>query len=555
MPRLHLKQTLSTGFFFFFLLTYASVFAQITDEATYPTSHLQRLKLSLQGEVLYYADDAAQQIYLFTGDHSPWKTIDYPKEINNKITLALMNLPVSQTTFKADALLELVWLFHDTMNQKERIKILNERGDSIFFFPINQTNITVNELIDRPTKLFFEKQEADYTYSTTVYGLPNMVLEHTYRNASNFHRQIFGYAGEVYYFKNTPDKRLEIYNTNHSLRKSIPLAVPTNGGWTTDTDDYFFADDKMFNTDTLVEVVFSYVMNSTDQVRIANENKTVLFHSNFFSSFQIDRKAGLPDKLFWSYAPSIDAYPQCRVISLPFPFIYPSTTPREKTYDTQIERIVLSYYGAKYKYQLYTYAISLYDTSHILWKNLSLKSSSNYSPSSLSPFISDNIVNPDSLIEVIWIENTYGTDVRPTAYKLRIADERDHNIAFIPDAYHFQMSQLDGLTNKLITKMTNGTTKVWRFTTRTAIQDPSVSKGLDVQISPNPFVTSFTIHQNNSEYPLSIRLFNSLGQLVFAEKNVQNNALVTPPQSLSKGIYLLDIYNEGKHITQRLVKL
>jgi Secretion system C-terminal sorting domain len=103
--------------------------------------------------------------------------------------------------------------------------------------------------------------------------------------------------------------------------------------------------------------------------------------------------------------------------------------------------------------------------------------------------------------------------------------------------------------------MTNGTTKVWRFNTYTAIQDPSVSNSLDVQVSPNPFVSSFTIHNNNSERPLSIRLFNAISQLVFTEKNVQNNAIITPPQHLSKGLYLLDISCEEKRITKRLIKL
>jgi hypothetical protein len=548
MPKPHLKQTL----LFLFSLTYASIFAQITDEATYLTKNLQRLKLPTAGEIWYYADDSARQIRLFDGNHTPWKTIAYPTEINNKITLAPMNLPVSQTTFKADNLLEFVWLFQDTVGKKERIKILNERGDSIFFFPFNQTKITVNELNDRPTKLFWEKREADYTYSTTVYGLPDMVLEKTYPKASNFHRQIFGYKGEVYYFKNTPDIRLEVYYPNHTLCKSIPLAVPSNGGWTTDNDWDFFADDKMFNADTLIEVVFSYVMNSYDQIRIANENKTVLFHSNFFSSIQIDRKAGLPDKLFWNYAPNIDAYPQCRVISLPFPFTYPATTPREHIYDVSIERIVLGQFGAVYKYQIYTDAISLFDANHRLWKKLSLNASSNYSPSSFPPFISDNIVNSDSLVEIIWIERTYQT---PLTFQLRMTNERANNIASVPNVYHFQVSQLDGLPNKLITKMMNGTTKVWRFTPRTAIQDLSVSDKLEVQVSPNPFMTSFTIHNYNSERPLSIRLFNTIGQLVFAEENVQNNETITPPEHLFKGIYLLDIACDGKQITRRLVKL
>lgn len=450
MPKPHLKQIL----FFLFSLTYASLFAQIMDEATYLTKNLQRLKLPIAGEVWYYADDSARQIRLFDGNHTSWKTIAYPTEINSKITLAPMNLPISQTTFKADNLLEFVWLFQDTVSKKERIKILNERGDSIFFFPFNQTKITVNELNGRPTKLFFEKREVDYTYSTTVYGLPDMVLEKTYPKASNFHRQIFGYKGEVYYFKNIPDKRLEIYDMNHNrLCEPISLVVPTNGGSMTDSDDYFFAEDKIFNTDSLVEVVFSYYLKG-NQVRIANENQKVLFHSNSFSWFKIDGKVGLPDKFIWNYdSGNPFSNSQCRVISLPFPFTYPATTPREKTYDAPIERIVLGHFGAVYKYQFYNNPISLFDTNHRLWKNMLLRSNSIYSPSSFPPFISDNIVNPDSLVELIWIEQTYEI---PIAFQLRITDERANNIAFVPNVYHFQVSQLDNLSNKLITKMTNG---------------------------------------------------------------------------------------------------
>lgn len=310
----------------------------------------------------------------------------------------------------------------------------------------------------------------------------------------------------------------------------------------------------MFNADTLVEVVFSYDMHSYDQVRIANENKKVLFHSNFFSSFQIHIQSGQPDKFFWNYQANNDAYPQYCVISLPFPFTYPSTTPREKTYDAPVERIVLSHFGPVYKYMLYgnSDAILLFDVNHRLWKKLPLSYSSNYSRYGMTPFISDNIVNSDTLIEVIWIEKNNGM-----AYnnQLRITNERDNNIASISEVNHFQVSQLDGLSNKLITKMANGTTKVWRFTTPTPIYDPSLSNSLDVQISPNPFITSFSIQNNNSERPLSIRLFNAIGQLVFAEKNVQSNTIITPPQNLSKGIYLLEMSIEEKHIIHRLVKL
>ena len=216
---------------------------------------------------------------------------------------------------------------------------------------------------------------------------------------------------------------------------------------------------------------------------------------------------------------------------------------------TYIGRILLKQFGAKY-ITFEGNSIKLSDTLHRAWKSVPLLPTSNFGVNYwILPLICDSIVNPDSFLEVIWSEQ------RSTNYNVRITKENGDDLATIPNAYHFQVSQLEGLPNKLITKMANGTTKVWRFNTRTTIQDPSVSNGLDVQVSPNPFITSFTIHSNGSEHPLSIRLFNAIGQLVFTEKNVQNNTTIIPPHNLYKGIYLLEISSEEKHVTKRLVKL
>ena len=118
--------------------------------------------------------------------------------------------------------------------------------------------MTVNELGGRSSKLFVENVNNSGVYQTTIFNLPNMVFEKTYPNSSNMHRQNLGYAGEKFYFKNVPQKLLEIYNPNHTLWKSIRIPVPTNGGSTRTFDPVFFADDKIFDTDSLVEFVFSF---------------------------------------------------------------------------------------------------------------------------------------------------------------------------------------------------------------------------------------------------------------------------------------------------------
>ena len=108
--------------------------SQVTLEATYPTTNLKRINLQMSGEKWYYIDDSARLIHFFNANHSPWKIIEFPKEANKIISLAPTNMPISQTIFKTDNLLELVWLFKDSTNESERIKILNEQNDSIYFF-------------------------------------------------------------------------------------------------------------------------------------------------------------------------------------------------------------------------------------------------------------------------------------------------------------------------------------------------------------------------------------------------------------------------------------
>ena len=549
-----MKQILFFTFFLSFYLKEA-IFAQtIALEATYPAKNLQRLKLPLSGDTWYYTDNILHKVFVFDGQHRPIKTIAYPTESHKKVSLAPMNMPISQTTFKEDALLELVWLYEDTLTHKKHYNVLNEQGDSILTFTEGDYKLTVSELVGSPAKLIAEKNDGNGNYSTEVWSLPNGVLEKTFQNASNFHRQRFGYAGEVYYFKSTDKKLLEVYKPNFDTFRLVHLAVPTHGGSTSDYDPYFFADDKMFNSDSLIEVVFSYDFNSYEQVRIASESQCVLFHVNFFSSFGIERKEGLFDKIFWNYAASIDANTRYRVLNLPFICTTSDIPPIEKVYDYPVERIVLNHFGAKYVQKPYGNPF-LYNANHTFWKYITLNPSLNYNRTYESqPFISVGTVNSDTLIEIIWLEKTNA----PIQYQLRITNERGQNLATIPNAQSFEMSQIKGLSTKLIAKMGNGTelteTKVYRFTQTTPTQDPSVKDDLEIEVSPNPFNTSFSIHRKESYHPLSMRLFNALGQLVFETKVVQTDATITPPSTLIKGIYLLDASDGEKRIIKRLVK-
>ena len=76
-----------------------------------------------------------------------------------------------------------------------------------------------------------------------------------------------------------------------------------------------------------------------------------------------------------------------------------------------------------------------------------------------------------------------------------------------------------------------------------------------MNISPNPFNTSFTIYHSETERPLSIRLFNATGMLILTDKIKSANATVTPESNLPNGVYFLEISNGLKRTVKRLVKM
>ena len=416
--------------------------------------------------------------------------------------------------------------------------------------------MTINELAGSSTKLFVENRDNDYIYQTIIFGLPNMVFEKSYPNASEMRRQRFGYAGEKLYFKNALLKRLEIYHPNYMLWKSIPLPFPSNGTSTNASDPIFFADDKIFDADSLVEFIYSYNLSSGYQINeVVSEDKTkknILF-VNSNSSFRLDLKVGQPNKIFFYYNRDFNTVnTQYIVIDLPY------TTNSEYTFPFPVEQTFFKYFGSKYLNIGYG-TLKLINNNRLDWKSIDyIRTADYYFSYDSRPLICDSLVNQDSLLEIIWTEVKH-TSNTASNYKLNITNENQKKIDSIPNARLFDINKLDNLPTKLITKTWDSTrytnTKVWRFNIPTAVNDPSVLEGLKVEVSPNPFSTSFTIHHTETERPLSIRLFNATGMLILSDKITSGNATLTPKSSLPNGIYFLEITNGIKRTVKRLVKM
>lgn len=104
------------------------------------------------------------------------------------------------------------------------------------------------------------------------------VLEHIYTESANICN--LESRGEVYYSMDVINKQCHIYNMDHTLYKSIPIPTP---------EGYYLSDvqhvsERLFNSDDLIELVYSYTKYVptetsyyyTYETKLINENGNIM---------------------------------------------------------------------------------------------------------------------------------------------------------------------------------------------------------------------------------------------------------------------------------------
>jgi hypothetical protein len=85
---------------------------------------------------------------------------------------------------------------------------------------------------------------------------------------------------------------------------------------------------------------------------------------------------------------------------------------------------------------------------------------------------------------------------------------------------------------------------------KSIIEDKSISISDDAfSIYPNPTTNNFTV--NNAQGSM-MRVMNTLGQVVMSE-NITNNSQVISTNNLKQGMYFVEINNNGKVSTEKLI--
>lgn len=75
----------------------------------------------------------------------------------------------------------------------------------------------------------------------------------------------------------------------------------------------------------------------------------------------------------------------------------------------------------------------------------------------------------------------------------------------------------------------------------------------NIQLFPNPFVTELSIRSNIAFTALSIKVYNSVGQMVQEVQNQSGHTINLQRGDLSKGLYFIQLFEEGRLVNSTKV--
>jgi len=259
-------------------------------------------------------------------------------------------------------------------------------------------------------------------------------LEHRY-DSNVVSRVKLEFSGEKYYVHNLGQNRLDFFNADHTLWKSIDIPIPAQGFFV----GISHVSDNVINNDEKVEVVYSFfengVVGGTYNSRVIAEDGTVLLMVPNCNYLLIDQKTGLAPKMIANgYEKNIYSLPG---LSL------------EQTLPTagNIVRTVLENSGEKYyQFEPANGQIKFYNPDYSLWKTIAVPKPSDAMYESIS-FVSETSINPDAALE---IAQSYYRMAPGLVRTDRLFSENGNVLLALDDNLGLQLNKIDGLPAKLM---------------------------------------------------------------------------------------------------------
>lgn len=264
-----------------------------------------------------------------------------------------------------------------------------------------------------------------------------ITLEHTYTNSAVTRIKLEN-SGEKYYELKRETNELFLYNSNHTLWKTIVLPATIPHMYAPSAKIINISETKI-NPDLNIEVVFVYYDINTNKTncKVFSENGTTLLTIlNISPETYLSEISGLPDKLIAT------GITETKVYSVPELIL-------ENTYNYgNLKRLKLENSGEKYFLLDKTNNnTKIYNANHSLWKTVSLPKPTNASYTDID-FISETKINPDALLEIGYSVSETVNNV--TTYISKIVNENNVELLNVPSSRKLVINSIDGLADKLM---------------------------------------------------------------------------------------------------------
>ena len=520
----------TTLHFFFLFLSYCS-FAQITLEHTYTDGNVNRVKLEYSGEKYYVLNTATNELILYNADHSLWKTIVLPASPPNPLAGSARIYHVSEAKINPDVQIEILFSYYNNVSNKFESRISQEDGTILLTIP-DAFEARINEIQGLSDKII--------TVNTTtnpiskVYSLPDFTLENTYTDGA-IKRVNLENSGEKYYLLDKVNQNTKIFNSDHSLWKTIVLPKPSEAKY----GEIGIISETQINTDALLEIGYSYYTlegSIADYVgKLINENNLELLSIPKARILTVDFIEGLENKLMATLNnATVNTSFSTNVYQLP-------SLTLENAYESEVTRVKLENSGEKYhtSNELLTPQAKIYNSNHTLWKTISLPLPTNelYKITTINS-LSENKIDSDALVELSYSYVLAG--LLEPIYQSRVINENGEILITVDGIDGLFLNEITNLNTKLIGNTYNpydgGYTSV--VCSIGNLKTNTFNHNLQVIISPNPAKSIMNV--NSSTSPIKeVSIYNMAGALV--KREIAQNITKINVEELPKGIYILYI--------------
>lgn len=178
-------------------------------------------------------------------------------------------------------------------------KIVNENIIELLIVPKSR-KLVINSIDGLVDKLIAEIQIDFFNYNTNVYNLPSLTLEKAY--VGQMSRVVLDKSGEKYYTSYNPsNNQVKIYNSNHTLWKTIDLSTDNTFISNNITTVSSISESKI-NSDASLELIYTYNTGLLGfccgySSRVINEQGNILLDAVYVRNLQLNEIKGLANKL------------------------------------------------------------------------------------------------------------------------------------------------------------------------------------------------------------------------------------------------------------------